>query len=361
MFTMTSCRYLQYHRFVPSTLEGTNRRFLFTNNNNTRNSKRQRRLSTTKIPPYVWATLVGTTSVLTYGYISGLEEVPVSKRKRWMAVSSEVETRLGNQEYHKLLRHFSKDILPPTHRASRTVQRVGSRVGDAAIQFAARHDLHYFSSKMNTNKNITAFTYTVVRSDMANAFVLPGNHVFIMTGLFRYVHNEDELAAIIGHEMAHVLARHAGEKMSESMAKNLLVNLILLLDPSGVFASIFLPATTLLRDLPHSRQMETEADRIGIQLAAEACFDPTAAKRVFQNMTKNSNGTSNVNVEPPEFLSTHPAHESRIEHLDQWLPSATKIYQGEHYYGNGSMQQQHRCHVVRQQMKEARRIAAVSS
>eukprot|EP00546_Thalassionema_frauenfeldii_P018667 CAMPEP_0178895630 /NCGR_PEP_ID=MMETSP0786-20121207/697_1 /TAXON_ID=186022 /ORGANISM="Thalassionema frauenfeldii, Strain CCMP 1798" /LENGTH=169 /DNA_ID=CAMNT_0020565889 /DNA_START=99 /DNA_END=608 /DNA_ORIENTATION=+ len=167
-----------------------------------------------------------------------------------------------------------------------------------------------------------------------------------MTGLFRYVKDEDELAAIIGHEMAHNLARHAGEKMSESLAKNLLTQFMLLLDPSGALAAIFLPATTLLRDLPHSRQMEMEADQIGLQLAAQACFDPQAAKRVFHSMKKNHGEQR----QPPEFLSTHPAHESRIEHLEQWLPDAQRLYHGE----DGI-----RCRLVRQQMKEARRVAAM--
>lgn len=325
-----SWTHLQLHRFVrPKPFDG--RMFLSTNAR-----KSSPRYST--IPPYVWATLGGTAAVLTYGYVSGLEEVPITKRKRWMAVSPKWEKQLGNQEYRKLLRHFQKDILPPSHRASRTVQRVGSRVGDAAVQFAARHNLQYFPK--------SSFTYTVVRSDMANAFVLPGNHVFIMTGLFRYVKDEDELAAIIGHEMAHNLARHAGEKMSESLAKNLLTQLMLLLDPSGALATIFLPATTLLRDLPHSRQMEMEADQIGVQLAAQACFDPQAAKRVFHSM-KNNHGEQR---QPPEFLSTHPAHESRIEHLEKWLPDAQRLYQGE-----GGI----RCRMVRQQMKEARRVAAM--
>ena len=307
------------------------------------------------LPAYVWIPVVSTVGLLGYSYYAYLDEVPLTHRKRWIATSPEWEAHLGDQEYRKLLAHFQSkgQVLPPDHRASMTVQRVGSSIAQAAQKFAREHDTASHRSSSTGNK--PSYTYTVVRSDMANAFVLPNNHVFVMTGLFRYIQNEDDLAAVIGHEFAHNLARHAGEKMSSSFVINLLARLSLLVDPSGVLMTIFVPATTLLRDLPHSRTQETEADQIGLYLAAEACYDPRAAKRVFAAMKQgmeSSGGGSGGGVSPPEFLSTHPSHDSRISNFDDWLPDAMKVYQGD-TFSDGD-----RCRHVRQQMQAARKEAA---
>jgi len=260
-----------------------------------------------------------------------------------------MERQLGDDEYRKLLAHFRRDILPPTHPASQTVHRVGSRIADAALDFCQQHNLHH----MGDAKHPRPFTYTVVRSDMANAFVLPGNHVFVMTGLFRYVQTEDDLAGVLGHEVAHNVARHAGEKISGSAVINFVARLSLLVDPSGFMFTLLLPATTLFRTLPHSRIQETEADEIGVHLAAKACYDPRACKRVFAAMKEgNPSGEKGKNgrrSEPPEFLSTHPSHESRISNFDKWLPDAMSLYQSD--FGE-------RCRRVRQDMEMARRHAA---
>ena len=225
------------------------------------------------IPAYVWMPAVGFTGTLVYGYYAFLEEAPLTKRKRWIATSPAYEGQLGDQEYKQLLQQFRSNVLPPQHRASQTVQRVGGRLVGAAQVFTQAHP--------TANLSPSPFTFTVVRSDMANAFVLPNNHVFVMTGLFQYVRDEDDLAAVLGHELAHNLARHAGEKMSGSLVVNIVARLLFLVDPSGFLSYLLLPAATLLHNLPNSRQAETEADRIGVFLAAQACYDPRAAKRVF--------------------------------------------------------------------------------
>ena len=246
---------------------------------------------------------------------------------------------MGDQEYRQLVEKFRRDrsLLPPNHRASVTVDRVGSRIAQASNAFAKQNQVDSYDVSK-------PYTYTVVRSNMANAFVLPGNHVFVMTGLFRFVRDEDDLAAVLGHEAAHNIARHAGEKISSSLVINILARLSLLVDPSGFILTIFLPATTLLQGLPHSRTQETEADQIGIQLAAEACYDPRAAKRVFAAMKDGGGGHG-----PPEFLSTHPSHDARITNFDQWMPGAMQTFQGE--YGD-------RCRKIRRDMSLARQVAA---
>lgn len=302
------------------------------------------------LPPYIWMTAGGTTLALGYVYFSYLEEVPLTHRKRWIATSPQLEKQLGDQEYRNLLRQFQGKILPPSHPASRTVERVGSRIAASALQFAKEQNVqHMIRSRANSNQTqVPPFTYTVVRSEQANAFVLPGNHVFVMTGLFRYVRDEDELASVLGHETAHNVARHAGEKMSGSAVVNLLARLSLLFDPSGVTLTLMLPAAALFRELPHSRTQETEADQIGVHLAASACYDPRASKRVFAAMKQGAD-TGGKQQQPPEFLSTHPSHESRISNFDKWIPDAMRLFESD----GGE-----RCRRVRRDMALARQHAA---
>ena len=301
------------------------------------------------LPFYIWMPAVSTVGLIGYTYYAYLDEVPLTHRKRWIATSPQWEANMGDQEYRKLLKQFQAkgQVLPPDHRASMTVQRVGSSIAKAAKKFAAEHEL--------THSSNAPYTYTVVRDDMANAFVLPNNHVFVMTGLFKYLKNEDDLAAVIGHECAHNLARHAGEKISGSLVVNMIARLSLLIDPSGAFMTIFLPATALLRDLPHSRTQETEADQIGLYLSAEACYDPRAAKRVFAAMKQGLDKAGS----PPEFMSTHPSHESRIANFDDWIPDAMKLYHGTKQNNGFHMSDSgDRCHHVRQRMQAARKDAA---
>ncbi len=270
--------------------------------------------------------------------------MPFTKRKRLLATSTEWEKQLGDQEYKNLLNQYKKDILPPNHRASMTVKRVGDRIAIAAQKFANEHNVETYGSN---------YTYTVVRSDMANAFVLPNNHVFVLSGLFNFVKSEDDLAAVLGHEVAHNLARHAGERVSGSILISLMARCTLLIDPSGLLYSIFIPAATLLHDLPHSRDHEIEADYIGLHLAAEACYDPKAARKVFRAMKDGeNNGSKGSNIRsraPPEFMSTHPSYDTRISNFDEWMPNALEIYNADAGY---------KCHRIRREMKLAREQAA---
>lgn len=144
--------------------------------------------------------------------------------------------------------------------------------------------------------------------------------------------------------VAHNLARHAGEKMSGGLVVNIVARLTLLFDPTGMLALMLLPAATVFRELPHSRIQELEADQIGVHLAALACYDPRASKRVFQRMKDGANGQG---ASPPEFLSTHPSHESRIAKFDTYMPQVMATFESNE-----------RCAVVRQQMERARQAAA---
>jgi predicted Zn-dependent protease len=116
--------------------------------------------------------------------------------------------------------------------------------------------------------------------------------------------------------------------MSGSAVIGLLARLSLLFDPSGGFMMVFLPASQILAELPNSRTQETEADEIGMYLAAQACYDPSALGRVFARMDTavQVGSDKNLALKPPEFLSTHPNDTSRIKNMKKWLPETNRIF-----------------------------------
>ena len=140
----------------------------------------------------------------------------------------------------------------------------------------------------------------------ANAFVLPGGKVFVFSGIFPMVRSEAGLAAVLGHEIAHNLADHIGERMSAAIGENILLGSLLLLSlsiPGGWFAVTFFGdlALDLAFGKPMGRKQESEADYIGLMMMAEACYDPREAIGFWQRMNKAQQ------VQPPEWASTHPS------------------------------------------------------
>lgn len=152
-----------------------------------------------------------------------------------------------------------------------------------------------------------------------NAFALPGGKIGVYTGLLKVTENQDQLAAVIGHEVAHVLAGHSAARVSNEMAAQL--GVAVLSSATGMSGDMIGMGANLLLLLPYSRGDETEADILGQRLMASAGFDPAAAPRLWVNMSKASGGG------PPEFISTHPSPDSRIRDLNNNLPQVQPVYQ----------------------------------
>lgn len=153
-----------------------------------------------------------------------------------------------------------------------------------------------------------------------NAFALPGGKIGVFTGLLKAAVNQDQLAAVIGHEVAHVIANHSAERVSEGMAAQMgstAVQATTGVDPQmvGIAANVFFL-------LPHSRTQESEADVLGLDYMAKAGFDPRQAPVLWENMAKASGGDK-----PPELLSTHPSDQTRIAGLDRRLSVAMPLYE----------------------------------
>ena len=171
-----------------------------------------------------------------------------------------------------------------------------------------------------------AWEVKVFDEDDPNAFALPGKKIGVFKGLLDVTETQDQLAAVIGHEIGHVLARHGNERMSAQfvVGTGLAVAEALMRRPESndgrmAMAVLGLGAQVGIL-LPYSRSHESEADRIGLELMARAGFDPEASVELWRNMARVGGGR------PPEFLSTHPANETRIRALQAKIPAATKVY-----------------------------------
>ena len=159
---------------------------------------------------------------------------------------------------------------------------------------------------------------------------MPGGKIMVYTGLIEKLNaTDDELAAVMGHEIGHALREHGRERMSEAYAEQIgLLGLGILLGSSdstkknaGPLMQAASTAVAVGLALPHSREHEREADRIGLELAARAGYDPNSAITLWQKMAKEGG------QKPPEFLSTHPADASRIADMQRLLPVVTPLYE----------------------------------
>lgn len=163
----------------------------------------------------------------------------------------------------------------------------------------------------------------VQSSEDVNAYCMPGGKIMVYTGLIDTIKPTDaELAAVIGHEIAHALREHSRERLSRAYAEQLvLAGVAVATGAESTTMQIASQVSAVTFTLPHSREQEAEADRIGLELMARSGYDPNAAVTLWQKMSKAGGGG------PPEFLSTHPSGESRIRDLEKNVPLVLPLYQ----------------------------------
>jgi predicted Zn-dependent protease len=163
----------------------------------------------------------------------------------------------------------------------------------------------------------------VFQNKSVNAFALPGNKIGVYTGLIKLVDNQDELAAVIGHEIGHVLAHHSNERASQQMAVQQGMGILqqTSVGNSKGLLSLFGLGAQYGVLMPFSRTQESEADVIGQELMAKAGFDPRQSISLWQKMDQASKGQ-----QPLEIMSTHPAHATRIQELQQHMPQAMSLF-----------------------------------
>jgi len=172
-----------------------------------------------------------------------------------------------------------------------------------------------------------AWEYVLFEDDSANAFAMPGGKIAVFTGLLKYTQTDDELAAVIGHEISHVLLKHANQRMSAEVlrAAGAVVAVVGTKDMDSGDRNAVLAAygvgTQVGIMLPYSRGHESQADHLGLMIAARSGYDPRAALTFWETMSTESPNSL------PEFLSTHPGHETRIRDLQEAMPEAMRLFE----------------------------------
>ncbi|GAB1487595.1 M48 family metallopeptidase [Opitutaceae bacterium] len=243
---------------------------------------------------------------------AGCTTVPETGRRQLMLVSASEEAGMGLEAFAQIKKteKQSQDV-----ETNARIQRIGRRIAQS----------------VGRDLPNAQWEFVVFESEQLNAFALPGGKVGVYTGLIRLTESDDQLAAVIGHEIAHVSSRHGAERTSQNLA----VTGVGLLAGIGMEAKDVDPAkrnailaaygvgTTVGLMLPYSRLHETEADSIGLRFAAGAGYDPRAAAEFWRRMAAANKG----GARPPEFLSTHPAEEARIKNLEEIAPRFMPLYE----------------------------------
>lgn len=246
---------------------------------------------------------------LLLGLAAACETVPITGRSQLMLLPEPEEVRMGVQAYHEILR---KSKISRDPRLNDLVTRVGTRIARAT----GRLDYQWEFKVIEDDKQV-------------NAFALPGGKVAVYTGILPVTKDDAGLATVMGHEVAHAIARHGGERVSQGLlvqmglatAQAAMANR----DPRTVeqVTGLLGAGAALGIILPFSRAQESEADHLGLIYMAKAGYDPRAAISFWQRMEQAARGRPG----PPEFLSTHPSHGTRIREIEQWIPEAMRYYQ----------------------------------
>lgn len=213
-------------------------------------------------------------------------------RQQELALSPEQELALGRRAYREVL--GESRVLPHDSKEVKRVTHVGERIAQTVKIEPLMREINLHVSDYRFE-----WEFNVLEEKQVNAFCLPGGKVVVFTGLLHVAANDDQLAAVLGHEVAHALAHHASERLARQSREG-----------GGLFAA--------LRGKKYDRAQESEADHIGVFLMTFAGYDPRQAVVFWQRMKQLSDKQGHV----PEILSDHPSDEQRIKQLEEWVPKA---------------------------------------
>ncbi len=243
--------------------------------------------------------------LFTLVFLVSCSSAPETGRNQFIVMSSAQENQLGQEAFVEILKE-EKTIKSGDQYDM--VQRVGEKVALAASRLYPGAVRDY------------AWKFALIKDkEEVNAWALPGAKCAVYTGILPITKNEDGLAIVMAHEVAHVIARHGAERASHSMATAVIAG-IAMSEMNETDRAIVLGAYGLGVALPFSRTQETEADQLGLYIAADAGYDPREAIPLWQRMGKAGKKA------PAEFLSTHPSSSSRIAKIRGWMPRAMLYY-----------------------------------
>ena len=248
--------------------------------------------------------------------IVSCSKVPITGRKQLKLLPNSTMIAMGQENYASFLKS-NPAVNPPT-RSSTEVTNVGNRISQAVEKYMRDNGL---SNKIAGYK----WEFNVVDSPEVNAWCMPGGKVVVYTGILPLTKDDAGLAVVMGHEIAHAVAEHGNERMSQELAvqaAGIGLDMYMQQKPQAtrdIFMSAF-GVGSQLGILTYSRQHELEADKLGLVFMAMAGYNPERAVSFWQEMSKIGG------AKPPEIMSTHPSDERRIAQIQAFMPDAKKYY-----------------------------------
>lgn len=250
--------------------------------------------------------------------ITSCKTVPITGRKQLNLVPNSLIQSLAFSQYDSVVK-VSNTLSQSDERAA-MVTRVGTRIQQAVENYMQQN---------NMSKGLKNFKweFNTIQEEIVNAWCMPGGKVVVYTGLLPVSQTEEGLAVVMGHEIAHAIARHGNERMSEGLLINLggLVLSEALKEKKQetqlLFLGLYTIGSKLALELPNNRMQESEADKLGLIFMSMAGYNPEEAVPFWKRMAAKNNGTRLT-----EFLSTHPSDETRIKKLSELIPEIKMKY-----------------------------------
>ncbi|MEQ8623970.1 MAG: M48 family metallopeptidase [Vicingaceae bacterium] len=242
--------------------------------------------------------------------------VPITGRKQVKLLPNSQMTELSFSQYEQF--KSESKLLPDNDPRVQLVKKVGVKVSGAVRQFM-------MDNKMDDRLKEFQWEFNVTEEGTVNAWCMPGGKVMFYTGILQVCDGEEGIATVMGHEVAHAVARHGNERMSQQLSvQGLGMGLSVLMNeqPETVKAlsNVAFGVGSQVGMLKYSRVHESEADKMGLVFMTMAGYDPNEAVKFWERMAAMKNGQA-----PPEFLSTHPSDERRINDIKSFIPEAKKL------------------------------------
>ncbi len=262
-----------------------------------------------------------------FRWFASAEIDPYTGEKAHYGTSAEQDVQMGAQAFNEMMTQAAQQgaIVPPNQQISQQVtqiaQRLIAKVPAVAADLAAANKQPVPDSYKNFQWDVK-----VIQSDEENAFCLPGGKMAVFTGLVPVAKNQDGMAVVMGHEIAHALLRHSSQRMAQQQAVQIGA---MGAQMGGVDPGLVNAGAQYGLLLPYGRNQESQADQVGLMLAAAACYNPEEAVPLWERMSQIGGGKR-----PPEFASTHPDPANRIQRLKQMMPQAKAMYAK--YCGGGA-------------------------
>lgn len=242
--------------------------------------------------------------------------VPITGRKQNILVSDEQVLSLSNQQYQEYIK-TAKASTNATNTAM--VKRVGQNIANAVVSYLKQNGL---AAEVSNYK----WEFNLVQDKNVNAFCMPGGKIVVYEGLLPVTKDESSLAIVVGHEVAHAVAKHSAERLSNELRKQYGSQILgAVLQGAGASANLQNISSTVfgigttLGGAAYSRSQESEADRLGLIFAAMAGYDPSVAVTFWQRMASATGNNYSI-------LSDHPSDQTRIKNIQGWLPEAQQYY-----------------------------------